>query len=65
MAARTWETTRPPNEVLIEIEHGDDTIIGMAVHGGDGVEPHWTNMDRSEKYPPEYKRWRHLKVKKQ
>ena len=54
-----WNTGRPPNEKLVEVEDGDKIIQVMAFFGRDGYRPHWTNEDRTKSWDVSaFRRWR-------
>ena len=56
-----WETGAPPNEVLVEVEDGEEIIQVMAFYGRDGYRPHWTNQDRSKAWDVSaFRRWRRI-----
>ena len=54
-----WNTGKPPNETLVEVENGDEIIQAMAVYGRDGDRPHWTNENRTKSWDVSaFGRWR-------
>lgn len=54
-----WQTGPPPNERLVEVEDGETVIVVKAIHGRDGVRPHWTNEAEDRLWPADsFRRWR-------
>jgi len=40
-----WQSTPPPNEVIVEVQHEGQVIEVMAYYGRDGSRPHWRTVD--------------------
>lgn len=54
-----WQTGKPPNEVLVDVEDGEQIIQVMAYFGRDGSRPHWRNHDGSKCWDVSaFRRWR-------
>ena len=54
-----WETGKPPNEELVEVEVNGSSIEAMAIYGRDGVLPHWETQHG--KWPADkFRRWRRI-----
>ena len=57
----SWETKTPPHDELVEVEGIDGIMQVKAVHGGDGVFPHWTNESESIVWEHgSFDCWRHI-----
>ncbi|MPZ20155.1 MAG: hypothetical protein GEV06_19890 [Luteitalea sp.] len=55
-----WETGKPPNEVVVEVQHRRSVLRARAIWGRDGVLPHWESEDRNTLWPPHaFTKWRH------
>jgi len=57
-----WCSEKPPNEVLVEVEHDNYGIIRVrAIWGRDGTLPHWEMEDKSIVWGPNaFNRWRKI-----
>ena len=59
-----WQTSQPPNEVLVEVEEGKKIIRVMAFYGRDGTRPHWRTKNGSRAWPVSaFSRWREIEMK--
>jgi uncharacterized membrane protein len=59
-----WQTGKPPNEVIVEVEHPETgkILLVRAMWGRDGYLPHWESQDRSTVWAPNaFRRWRHTR----
>tara|TARA_R110000868_G_scaffold14070_5_gene65617 strand:- start:1467 stop:1655 length:189 start_codon:yes stop_codon:yes gene_type:complete len=58
---KEWNTSKPPNEILVEVEYDDKIIKVKAFYGRDGYRPHWQNEDESISWSVNaFKRWREI-----
>lgn len=57
---KDWQTGKPPNEKVVEVEADDAGIIRVrAIWGRDGTLPHWESEDGdSVWHPSAFSRWR-------
>ncbi len=56
-----WQTGKPPNEVLVEVECNDEIIQVKAFHGRDGYLPHWQTEDGGKVWGVNtFTRWREI-----
>jgi hypothetical protein len=54
-----WQSGRPPNREIVEVEWEGKIIRVQAIWGQDGVLPHWEAEDRSCLWEPAaFKNWR-------
>lgn len=54
-----WETGKPPNEQIVEVEDEGRIIRVRAMWGRDGMRPHWESEDRDTLWAPSaFTRWR-------
>lgn len=54
-----WQSGKPPNETLVEVEWQGGVIRVMAFYGRDGVLPHWRTKDGNQCWSPGFfDRWR-------
>lgn len=59
-----WQTGRPPNEELVEVEWAGGIIEVMAFFGRDGYRPHWKTADGEQTWSVDsFSRWRTLRAK--
>lgn len=57
--AETWQTTKPPNEEIVEVQDGGRIIRVMAFYGRDGYRPHWRSEDGNTFWEPAaFTKWR-------
>ena len=57
----SWQTGKPPNEKIVEVEDAGDIIRVRAVWGRDGMRPHWESEDRDTLWSPDaFARWREV-----
>ena len=62
MGEPDWQTTKPPNEELVEVEHEGEIIQVMAYWGRDGTLPHWKTEDGGTCWDVStFTRWRKIK----
>ena len=55
----TWETSKPPDDTLVEVEYEGAIIRVRAVWGRDGMLPHWESEDQDTLWRPSaFTRWR-------
>lgn len=58
-----WNSGKPPNEVLVEVECPEtkQIIRAKAFYGRDGWRPHWRSEDDNTFYDVHYfRRWRSI-----
>lgn len=56
-----WQTAKPPNEELVEVEYEGKVIQVMAYWGRDGSRPHWRTEDGGRCWPVEaFTQWRKI-----
>ena len=56
---KEWQTGKPPNEQVVEVEDGKRIIRVRAIWGRDGTLPHWESEDRDTLWHPSaFSRWR-------
>jgi hypothetical protein len=56
---KPWQSGKPPNEQLVEVEDDGRVIRVRAIWGRDGTRPHWESEDRDTLWEPfAFKRWR-------
>ncbi len=55
-----WRTDIPPNEQYVEVDCLGKIIQVMAIHGRDGVRPHWRNKEGSCWEHDAFIEWRHI-----
>ena len=54
-----WNTGKPPNEKLVEVEYEGGIIQVMAFYGRDGYAPHWRTKEGDHQWSVgAFKRWR-------
>ena len=54
-----WQTSKPPNEQVVEVEDEGRIIRVRAIWGRDGYVPHWESEDRDTLWSvPTFTRWR-------
>lgn len=54
-----WQTSKPPNEQLVEVEYNGQVIRVRAIWGRDGTRPHWEDEDKNRLWSPSaFNRWR-------
>lgn len=54
----SWQTGKPPNERVVEVEYNGAVIRVRAIWGRDGILPHWESEDRNSVWPPNaFSRW--------
>jgi len=61
--SNTWMICKPPHRVLVEVlnEATGEVEKMMAIHGGDGQRPCWSDEDEIRQVDPgTYRMWRHL-----
>ncbi len=63
LVVTSWQTGKPPNETLVEVEHDERGIIRVrSMWGRDGMLPHWESEDRGILWEPSaFARWREIK----
>jgi len=55
-----WQSGKPPNEQIVEVEDNGQIVEVMAYYGRDGSRPHWRNQDGSKCWDvTAFSRWRH------
>ena len=58
-----WQTGKPPNEVLVEVECDGEIIEVMAYWGRDGSMPHWRDAAGNRCWSVDcFRRWRMRKM---
>ena len=56
-----WQTGKPPNERVVEVEDEGQIIRVRAIWGRDGILPHWESENRDRFYSPSaFRRWREV-----
>lgn len=56
-----WQTSKPPNEVLVEVEWAGEIIEVMAFYGRDGYRSHWKTANGNECWSVDsFSRWRNI-----
>lgn len=55
-----WQTGKPPNETLVEVEDDQGRIVrARAIWGRDGTLPHWQSENADTRWHPSaFGRWR-------
>lgn len=61
MTEKPWQTGKPPNEKIVEVELGNGIIIRVfAFYGRDGYLPHWRSETGEAQYSVDtFHRWRY------
>jgi len=56
---KPWQTGKPPNEMVVEVEWDGAVIPVIAFYGRDGYHPHWRSQDGDKHWPVNaFARWR-------
>lgn len=56
-----WQTGQPPHDTLVEVDGLKGIYVAKAIHGSDGVRPHWASEDGSQLWPPDqFRKWREI-----
>ncbi len=59
----SWQTGKPPNEQIVEVEDEGQIVRVRAVWGRDGLLPHWESEDRDTLWSPSaFDRWREVEA---
>lgn len=58
---RKWNTGKPPNEKLVEVDLDGKIIRVKAFFGRDGYLPHWRSEDETKMWHPStFSEWREI-----